>query len=118
MTVERFYNVVGGNYQKILQNLRQDDKVVRFAKMFLEDPSYQELSMAMDVADYQAAFAAAHKLKGICQNMYFERMLRIVHEITESLRNETDIATAEALMPQLEDIYELTVEGIRELDEA
>ena len=116
MTVECFYNVVGGNYQKIIQNLRQDDKVVRFARMFLEDPSYQELAMAMDNADYQAAFAAAHKLKGICQNMYFDRMFRIVNDITEGLRNGADIPMAEALMPQLEDIYQLTVESIRELE--
>lgn len=34
MTVKQLYDVIGGDYSKIIQNLKQDEKVVRFAKMF------------------------------------------------------------------------------------
>lgn len=116
MTVENFYILIGGNYEKIIQNLKDDKRVIRFAKMLLEDTSYRELKSAMDAGDYKAGFAAAHKLKGICQNMYFEEMQKIVHDITEGLRNGADIPTAQTLMPKLEEIYQLTVDGIQELD--
>ena len=116
MTVETLYDVIGGDYAKIIQNLKQDEKVARFAQMFLQDSSYQELKDAMDGQDYEAAFAAAHKLKGICQNMYFDRMQHIVSDITEGLRGGADILSAVSLMPQLEAVYEMTVENILQLD--
>ena len=116
MTVETLYDVIGGDYAKIIQNLKQDEKVARFAQMFLQDSSYQELKDAMDGQDYDAAFAAAHKLKGICQNMYFDRMQHIVSDITEGLRGGADILSAVSLMPQLEAVYEMTVENILQLD--
>lgn len=70
----------------------------------------------MNAENYEAAFAAAHKLKGICQNMYFDRMQGIVHDITEGLRNGADIPTAKALMPQLEETYQLIVASVGDLD--
>lgn len=116
MTIKELYEIVGGDYEKIIGNLKTDERVMRFLKMFIADSSFQELASAMEAKQYEDAFRAAHKLKGVCQNMFYTRMFQVVNEITEALRGQADVATAEKLLPDLEEIYELTIDTINRLD--
>lgn len=115
MTVKEFYEVVGGNYNKIIENLKKDDRILHFTNMFLEDNTFHELDIALKEKKYEEAFKAAHKLKGVCQNMYFDKMAQVVSEITEGLRNESDVDKAESLFPELEKIYRLTIDSISQI---
>lgn len=116
MTVKEFYEVIGGDYNKVMEILKRDEMVLVFANMFLEDTGFQELDTAMKEKDYEMAFKAAHKFKGVCQNMAFARMAQVAEEITEALRGGADIAKAEQLFPELEEIYLLTVSSISSMN--
>lgn len=116
MTTVELYDVIGGDYEKMKGNLKTDERIARFARMFVEDGTFRELSNALEEKRYEEAFQAAHKLKGVSQNMFFQKMYLIVHDITEGLRNGADIPKAEMLFEELKEIYQLTIDSIQLLD--
>lgn len=108
------YKKIGADYDDVLQRLMSDDMVARFAVKFLDDDSMPNLDAAMAAGDAKAAFIAAHTLKGVCQNLSFDNLYRPAVDVTEALRNATDITAAEPLMPALREAYAKTVAAIRE----
>lgn len=66
MTIEECYTAMGANYQDVLRRFYKPDMIRRFARMFLQDTSFQQLTDAMARQDVKDAFLAAHTLKGVC----------------------------------------------------
>ena len=67
MTIEECYTAMGANYQDVLRRFYKPDMIRRFARMFLQDTSFQQLTDAMARQNVKDAFLAAHTLKGVCQ---------------------------------------------------
>lgn len=65
MTIEECYTAMGANYQDVLRRFYKPDMIRRFARMFLQDTSFQQLTDAMARQDVKDAFLAAHTLKGV-----------------------------------------------------
>ena len=59
---------------------------LRLVKMIPGDPNFTKLFDAMDRGDLDAAFEAAHALKGSTGNLALTPIYRPVFEITELLR--------------------------------
>jgi hypothetical protein len=117
MTVKECYEAIGGDYEGVMQRLREENRVARFAGRFLTDPNFAQLKEGLEAGDVQAAFRAAHTLKGVCQNLGFTGLYRLASEVTECLRSE-DLAGGAALWPRLQEEYERTVEMIENLTQA
>ena len=66
MTTKECYEEIGSNYESVLVRFGSEALVKRFALKFLKDPSYAELSEALEARDAERAFRAAHTLKGVC----------------------------------------------------
>lgn len=116
MTVKECYEKIGGDYEGVANRLITDERIIRFAGMFLDDASYQQLVDAMGEGNYDLAFRMAHTMKGVTQNLSFEALYQPVCEITEALRDtHRDVELAESLLPAVTQQYERTVSGIREL---
>lgn len=47
MTIEECYTAMGANYQDVLRRFYKPDMIRRFARMFLQDTSFQQLTDAM-----------------------------------------------------------------------
>lgn len=58
----------------------------RILKKFMEDKSYGELKTSWEDGDYEAAFRAAHTLKGVSANLGLGAIREISSAITEQLR--------------------------------
>lgn len=118
MTIEQCYQEMGGNYAEVYGRLHSQKLVEKFARKFLDDPSYAELTAAMASGDHDAAFRAAHTLKGVAANLGFTKLLSSVSGLTELLRTPADSIPAEAA-PMVEAItrdYEATAAAIHALD--
>lgn len=116
MTAKECYEIIGGDYDGIISRLMTEERVVRFAGMFLKDDSYQKFVDAMEGKDYDEAFRMVHTLKGVVGNLSLGGLLKPVNEITEALRKENrDVEKALLYLPILTEQYERTVSGIREL---
>lgn len=114
MTIEQCYQQLHGDYAQALQRLPSAALVERFAGKFLNDDSYPNLQSAMRDADAEAAFRAAHTLKGVCANLGFEQLRGSASDLTELLRGAAEIpAAASGVMERVTQDYEMTVGAIR-----
>ena len=112
--MQECYEAIGGNYEDVLRRLRSEALIRKFTLKFLEDQSYPLLKQALGDNNYEEAFRGAHTLKGVCQNLSFDRLYEVSHELTELLRDGTgeQPGISEA-MEKVTEVYELTIEEIK-----
>lgn len=61
----------------------------RMIGMAVEDAAFEKLEQALHEGDLDAAFTAAHALKGVLGNLSLEPLYRPAAELTELLRNKS-----------------------------
>ena len=83
MTIQECYEAIGGNYEDVLRRLRSEVLIRKFTLKFLEDQSYSLLKQALGDNNYEEAFRGAHTLKGVCQNLSFDRLYEVSSELTD-----------------------------------
>lgn len=113
ISLQQVYESIGADYKGVLERLPSEDFVRRFALKFLDDQSFAQLQQAMQARDAEAAFRAAHTLKGVCQNLGFDNLYRPASELTEALRPRVIDENAEKLLPAVEMEYQKTVEALK-----
>jgi len=73
----------------------------------VDDKGFEDLKTALEANDLDAAFQAAHGLKGILGNLSLTPVYDKVVEITELLRSRTEMDYSEMLASILEDQQKL-----------
>lgn len=116
MTIQECFAAFEGNYESALSRLRKETTVQKFIFKFLNDPSYDTLIHSMETNDLEEAFRAAHTLKGVCQNLSFDRLYESSSHLTEALRAR-NLSEAAPLLEQVAADYQMTVSAIRTLKE-
>ena len=89
--------------------------ITRFIKRFPDDKNYQQIIAGIESTDEEAAFRAAHSLKGVCANLSMTRLYKLLSEQVEALR-AGDMESAAVLMPTVTEEYEKMVEAIRSIE--
>lgn len=112
MTLQECYAVLEGDYEEVMGRLRTERLVQKFVLKFLDDGSYQLLVTSMDSQNYEEAFRAAHTMKGVGQNLSFNKLYESSHLLTEALRSH-NIEEAMPLYEQVKAAYAQTAEAIR-----
>lgn len=79
--------------------LNKEEMLVMFLKKYNEDTSVDTIKEMSANGDYEAAFKAAHTLKGLAGNLGITSVQSIASDITEQLRGK---AAAEIDIPRLE----------------
>ena len=79
MTLQEFYAVVGGDYQDALNRMMMEAMLRKFLAKFPTDPSFENLSAALEAGNREEAFRAAHTIKGLCQNLGFGKRLSLAY---------------------------------------
>ncbi len=111
MTLKECYAELGGNYDAVIGRLRSERIVQKFVLKFPADGSFKLLHSSLDAGDYQEAFRAAHTIKGVCQNLGFDKLYESSHELTESLRNGLSPET-EGWLSKVDSDYKTTIDAI------
>ena len=83
----------------------REDFYLRLVRMAREDSNMRKLREALDKNDLDAAFEAAHALKGVMANLALTPVLKPVSEITECLRSRTQM-DYQPLMRQIETAWQ------------
>ena len=119
MDVKDCYREFEGNYEDALSRLMNDTLIEKFLKKFLNDDSYNSLSVSIENRDYHEAFKAVHTLKGVSLNLSLSRLSASAGEITEYLRDCDNKIIDETVLFRLFDSvskdYRMTVEVIEKL---
>lgn len=97
MSLEIFYNRVGGEFQEALRRLPGEVFIRKFLLRYSDDPSYTQLQTAVAQADWMAAFRAAHTIKGIAQNLSLGQLYRTAAALTDALRDGQELRDWELL---------------------
>ena len=114
MTMRECYEAIGGNYEDVLGRLNSEALIRRFTLKFLEDQSYLQLKQELENKNYEDAFRSAHTLKGVCQNLSFDRLYEVSNELTELLRDRTgEQPGIPEAMEKVTEVYEMTIEEIK-----
>ncbi len=87
MLLSECYEAFGGSYEAVKQRISNDATIQKFLLMFLKEPSYGNLCEALEKENYENAFRVAHSLKGISQNLSFQKLEISSSALTELLRN-------------------------------
>ena len=114
MTMQECYKAIGGKYEAVLGRLHSEALIQRFTLKFLEDQSYLQLKQTLENKNYEDAFRSAHTLKGVCQNLSFDRLYEVSNELTELLRDRTgEKPGIPEAMEKVAEVYEMTIEEIK-----
>lgn len=113
MTLIECYSKLEGNYEETRGRLQSDRLIQKFVCKFLDDPSYDQLIQGLEEKDREKLFRAAHTLKGVCQNLGFDRLFRSSNLLCEEVRNAWGTRVSE-LAEQVKADYALTASTIRE----
>ena len=112
--IEEFYNQIGGDYSKAISRMQDDERIKKYLRFFLMDESYSQLENAIEANDCETAFKGAHTLKGVCQNMSFEVLSKVVEQITEELRAK-DLEKALTTFPLVKEEYNKVINEINKI---
>lgn len=116
MTLRECYEKVGEDYEEILGRLMSDQLIKKFARMFLDDKSFENLHSSLEQQKLEDAFRAAHTMKGTCQNLGFTRLYESACTVTEALRGGKNEVTQQ-MMDQLDADYACTISAIKEIED-
>lgn len=123
MTLKECYDAMGGDYEGVFARLRSEKFLRKFVTKFLTDKSYDNICTSLESRDFEEAFRASHTLKGVCQNLGFDRLYKSSHDLTEIFRqgkdnpDSVDMNKLNGLMGQVKEDYEVTISAIKNLDE-
>ena len=112
MTLSELYEVVGGDYQNILERLGDKETIENFVLRFLDDSSYVQLLQCLQTSDLKHAFYAAHTLKGISQSLGFSRLGDCVETLCRDLRKGA--APSEITLHQLKTEFHCVIMAIND----
>ena len=111
MTLKEFYDSIGENYQDVLRRLCSEDLIRRLVIKFPQDETFPALQTALKQQNTEAAFRAAHTLKGVAVNLGFGQLYRAAAELTEVLR-AGQIEAAPPLFAETEAAYQQIIRAI------
>ena len=69
MSLEIAYAAMGGDLETVRGRLLTDERIEKFAKIFLQDTSMQTLESALEAGDLPEAYRGAHTLKGVSRDL-------------------------------------------------
>ena len=114
MTIEEFYQKVGGDYSNVIRRLPSIGLIKKYAAKFLEDRSFEELCLWLQEGKIEEAFRAAATLKEVCGNLGFTRLCQSLNKMTDLLEDPAEDIPEKAfvLLKDVRRDYEETVEAI------
>lgn len=117
MSLDTAYAAMGGDLETVRGRLLSDDRIEKFAKIFLQDTSMQTLENALESENKQEAFRGAHTLKGVSRDLGFTPLYESSAALSDALRlddngNPADPSSVPELMQQTRDAYQLVIDAI------
>ncbi|HCI73626.1 MAG TPA: hypothetical protein DHV42_03690 [Lachnospiraceae bacterium] len=120
MTIQEYYNSVGGNYAAAKKILMMDKMILRYLPKLAEDPSCVRLKESWEKKDRHGMFEALHSMKGVCANLGLVSLSEKAAKALEPLRpGSTQHVSDAELEKQVSEIcaqFDRTISLIKEID--
>ena len=109
MTVQEFYEIVGGDYKTALGRLMNDDFIKRMLSKFVLKNSFDLMIDGFKNKDVKTLFEAAHSFKGVTGNLALTSLYDKTCVIVEAVRDYMNI---KELQEEIDDL-KLLLEAYR-----
>ncbi len=116
INMREFYEAIGGNYDEVIQRLPSEALVKKFVLKFKDDPSYNDLVKAKKDNNIEAAFLAAHTLKGVAATLGFTELSSKASDLTEQLRPKQAMAD-DSYFKAVDEAYEKVNKELNKIEE-
>lgn len=116
MTLKQCFELFGGDYDGVISRMLKEERVKKFVLKFKNDPTFDLLTESLQNENYKEAFRAAHTIKGLCQNLGFERLYKSSCVLTEALR-DGEKPKDDSMYQQVKCDYEQIINALNLLDE-
>ena len=90
MTIEKLRELGADVDTGLARCLNKEDFYLKMVNMALSDSRFEELGQAVKSNDLKMAFEITHALKGAVGNVALEPLYKVISEMTEFLRAESD----------------------------
>lgn len=91
MTIDALKEYGANTQEGLGRCLNNQEFYFKMIRMALDDGGFEKLKNAVEVNDLAEAFEAAHSLKGVMGNLALTPLYTPVSEMTEQLRNRTEV---------------------------
>lgn len=115
MTTRECYELMGADYDNVLERLMTEKLVKKFLYKFADTRDMEELKASLAAGDCSTAFRMAHNLKGVCANLGITRLSASSSELCEELRDGNYTDRVEPLLAAVTADYEETIAAIKRL---
>lgn len=116
MNITEFYKDINGDFDDVLKRLANESIVAKIVKMFVNDPSFSDLSKGLQDKDAELAFRGAHTLKGVALNLGFSNLAKDSSDLCELLRPRSLDVDYKDLYDKVSKEYQELIEKIKEID--
>lgn len=86
MELQEFYDIVGGDYDKALLNMRSEDVIKHFVGRFDTDKYFEDLIKALEKQDYSLSISITAILRDLAQTLYITSFVDICDRLISSLK--------------------------------
>lgn len=115
MKLDELYQNIGGDLKTVLQRIPSEAMIGKFVRKYANDPTYNQLAAAVEAENWKDAFLAAHTLKGVAQNLGFDRLQKSASALTEAVRGAVPLTDKKLFDEVCKDQKEV-MEAIENLD--
>ncbi len=103
-------------HEALSRFMNNEGLLKKFLLRFPQDQNYAKLKQAFADRDKDAAFTAAHTLKGVTGNLSMKRLFALLSDMVERLR-VGDLVSAEQQLDELEREYDMVLDALKVFDE-
>lgn len=118
MDLRAVYEKFGGDYDCVINRLRDEERIKKYLLLFLQYNYEEEIQKALDSGDYETALRESHSLKGVCFNLNLDALGESAKRLTDVLRDDPDEGNPFALMEVVRKDYDKTVSALQALKES
>ncbi len=116
MTLQDFYQAVGGSRSEVLDRLLDEQRVLKYLRRFTTTTDYDEMLQAIEAEDWETAFRSSHSIKGMALNLCLGDLAKSSSELCETMRHGAPTVDITPLLDDVKEKYQYTLNQIEQLD--
>ena len=113
--MEHCYEEMGADYAEAIRRIGSDERIRKYLGILRRDDSMNVLRRALLEGDTDAAFRAAHTIKGSALNLGLSPLADSSSRLTDALRSKASSETIAPLLEETERAHRKTMACIDEL---
>ena len=107
ITIDNLAELGANVGEGVARCMGKEDFYLKLVNMVVADDGYERLKAAIEAHDLEEGFERAHALKGAVSNVSLTPLLEPISEMTELLRNRSDIDYSDLVNKMFEELDKL-----------